>query len=339
MPQYLQRPPIQKLSAKFTERRKQLAQIQALDEQVKHIVDALRNKGILDNTIIAFMSDNGAADASHYDIDPGLQRGVIHGSNWPMRHSKSHDFEGGVRTPSFIWSPLIKRSGRVYNDLFHLIDWLPTLYEAACGSWVSQSPDPYREGSVSQGKAINEGIPQGKGAPRNDLVVELTPNGRRAFISNQLDRQGNVLNMWKFIKGPTWTKKFLGWTRTEGTSAQDQVKLVTPASANCQKYPPGTEVGEKCNPNVAACLFELIPDPCEARNLAKEGAAFVQHLEHMINVTHAQSMIPSESRFFDPRSHPDRWNQRWVPWMDADLREDVASRVVSYAPFNPPSAF
>ena len=36
------------------------AVIQALDDSFKRITDALVNKGIIDNTIIVFLSDNGA---------------------------------------------------------------------------------------------------------------------------------------------------------------------------------------------------------------------------------------------------------------------------------------
>ena len=108
------------------------AQIQALDEQVGRITTALRNKGIIENTIIVFMSDNGASTR----IPSGIS-GINYGSNWPLRQAKGTLFDGGVRTPAFIWSPLIKRrGGLITNQLTHVVDWFPTLYEAAGGNPV-----------------------------------------------------------------------------------------------------------------------------------------------------------------------------------------------------------
>ena len=40
-------------------------------------------------------------------------------------------WEGGVRGAGLIWSPRIKGPGRVSEEMFHITDWLPTLYRAA----------------------------------------------------------------------------------------------------------------------------------------------------------------------------------------------------------------
>lgn len=42
-------------------------------------------------------------------------------------------WEGGVRGAGLLWSPLIHRPGRVSMELFHITDWLPTLYAVAGG--------------------------------------------------------------------------------------------------------------------------------------------------------------------------------------------------------------
>lgn len=42
-------------------------------------------------------------------------------------------FEGGVRGVACIYSPLIESSSRVSDQLYHITDWLPTLYSAAGG--------------------------------------------------------------------------------------------------------------------------------------------------------------------------------------------------------------
>lgn len=43
-------------------------------------------------------------------------------------------FEGGIRGVACLYSPLIKQTGRVVNQMIHVTDWLPTLYSAAGGN-------------------------------------------------------------------------------------------------------------------------------------------------------------------------------------------------------------
>lgn len=48
-----------------------------------------------------------------------------------MLQNKASLWEGGVRTPAVIWSPLIEQPSRVSDELMHMSDWLPTLLAAA----------------------------------------------------------------------------------------------------------------------------------------------------------------------------------------------------------------
>lgn len=43
-------------------------------------------------------------------------------------------FEGAVRGAACVYSPLINQPSRVSTQLFHITDWLPTLYSAAGGN-------------------------------------------------------------------------------------------------------------------------------------------------------------------------------------------------------------
>lgn len=45
--------------------------------------------------------------------------------------TKASAWEGGQRNLAVVWSPLIKKTQRISNDLMHLSDWLPTIYSAA----------------------------------------------------------------------------------------------------------------------------------------------------------------------------------------------------------------
>lgn len=95
-----------------------VAMVSKLDDSVGQIVEALDSKNMLQNSIIVFVSDNGA---------PTIGSFMNWGSNYPLRGIKDTLFEGGVRDAAFIWSPLIVQNGRVSYDLIHVSDWLPTL--------------------------------------------------------------------------------------------------------------------------------------------------------------------------------------------------------------------
>ena len=72
---------------------------------------------MLDNTLILFLSDNGANVARDcWDS--------IGGSNLPYREGKFSSFEGGVKTPAFIWAPWFEGDlkGSRSDALVHVVD-------------------------------------------------------------------------------------------------------------------------------------------------------------------------------------------------------------------------
>lgn len=96
-----------------------------LDESVGQVVAALKNRGMLENSIVIFSTDNGGP-AAGFNFNAA--------SNWPLRGVKNTLWEGGVRGAGLIFSPLISKSSRVASQLMHVSDWLPTLYGAAGGN-------------------------------------------------------------------------------------------------------------------------------------------------------------------------------------------------------------
>ena len=90
--------------------------IQELDWSVGEVLRKLEEKGILENTLIVFSSDNG----------PWLVMEDHGGSAGPLREGKQFTFEGGVRVPTVaMWKGKIQ-PGQVYEDLATQMDWFPT---------------------------------------------------------------------------------------------------------------------------------------------------------------------------------------------------------------------
>lgn len=140
--------------------------VSKLDESVGKVVEALQNKNMLSNSIIVFISDNGAASIGEFKN---------WGSNYPLRGIKGTLFEGGIRTVAFIWSPLIAQSGRVSSDLIHITDWLPTLFIAAGGDIGLLDPDI---DGIDQWSSLMYDLP----SPRNDILLNIDEESRNAAL-------------------------------------------------------------------------------------------------------------------------------------------------------------
>lgn len=111
------------------DRRLFAAAVTHLDAAVGRIVAALDERGLREDTLIIFMSDNGGISTSYSGDnypppDPALSEGFS--SNLPFRSGKTHVYEGGMRVPAFVnWSGHL-RAGKT-SALMHCVDWMPTL--------------------------------------------------------------------------------------------------------------------------------------------------------------------------------------------------------------------
>lgn len=101
---------------KDKQRQTYLGMITALDESVGRIIRKLKATGQYENTVFAFSSDNG-----------GLPNQGA--NNYPFRGWKFSLWQGGVRSAGFIAGPGVTPGGE-YENLFHVVDWMPTLLDA-----------------------------------------------------------------------------------------------------------------------------------------------------------------------------------------------------------------
>jgi arylsulfatase len=86
------------------------------DDGIGRILNELEKLGIDENTIVIISSDNGAMQFSWPD-----------GGTTPFRSEKATTWEGGFRVPCVVRWPGVIEPGTVINDIFHHMDWIPTL--------------------------------------------------------------------------------------------------------------------------------------------------------------------------------------------------------------------
>jgi len=157
-------------------RRTYSAMITELDVQVGRIVTELEKKGLRDNTIILFASDNGGATNALFaqgaksSAEKGSEEGGIlpdqkpPASNAPFSGGKGSLREGGVRVAAFVnWPGKLKP--RVVNEPLDMVDVMPTLLALA---GAKGDPDhPF------DGKDMWSTIADGAPSPHDDILINV----------------------------------------------------------------------------------------------------------------------------------------------------------------------
>lgn len=203
------------------------AQVESIDRSTGRIMEALRAAGEADNTLVIFLSDNGAAHDGGlgpsdrgFGFAPGAElntswrvdRGAIRPgsgpdnppgspetfaaygpawawvSNTPFRDTKLSGYEGGIRTPLIAhWPAGIRGPGRIIPGVGHVVDFMPTFLELAGATYPAELEG--RRPLPTDGVSLAPQL-RGESGPAHDWLAWRTP-WHRAL------RAGN----WKIVSG------------------------------------------------------------------------------------------------------------------------------------------
>ncbi|KAJ9596973.1 hypothetical protein L9F63_012003 [Diploptera punctata] len=348
------------------ERRMYAAMVSKVDQSIGEVMSALRTKGLLHNSIVLFMSDNGA---------PTVGIHSNRGSNYPLKGDYGEG-TSGVRGVAAVWSPLLKTNQRVSNQLMHISDWLPTFYSAA-GLDVNELG---KIDGFDMWKALSENT----ASPRSEVLHNIDPIEDYSSF-----RRGD----WKYVMGTTQKGKTDEWYGETGRDVNVQpydveAVLNSKAGIAITGYITKMQVHEKklirmyensssnkeyekrrilkllsettvtslrhqaevhcnldttssttnntnmsletaCKPLEAPCLFNIRDDPCETTNLASSRPLVLHSLEESLE-RFRKTMVNPLNVPGDPMANPLYWNGTWVNWMDDSNSIDDMKHILSF---------
>jgi len=133
-------------------RRRYAAMVSCMDDAIADILRALEKRGMEKQTLVLFLSDNGAE--THI------------GNNRPLRGGKGELYEGGIRVPALVnWPGVL--SARTVSEPLHVADLYPTLL--ALAGAPSQADPPL------DGVDVWPAVSQGTALPRKEILLEISP--------------------------------------------------------------------------------------------------------------------------------------------------------------------
>ena len=274
---------------KDTNRRIYAGMVSAMDEAIGNITQTLKEKGIWNNTILIFSTDNGGQ----------VYQG---GNNWPLRGWKGSLWEGGIRGVGFVNSPLLAKPKRVSYEMIHVSDWFPTLVKLAGGDLNGTKP--------LDGFDVWETINSGEPSPRNEIlhnIDSVPPWYHKSFeYGDKWCPQAAVrVGDWKILKG---CPRKSGWFPPPNSNVH----------LNSQT--------DSSNKTKNLFLFNIAEDPEERHELSSKFPEKVKELLAKLQ-EYNNTAVPVKYPKQDLASNPAFFNGVWSPWI-VSKHDDAEGKIV-----------
>lgn len=165
-------------------RRTYAGMVACLDDEIGRVVEALDRKGMRENTLILFHSDNGGTrNALFSGVMADMSKVTLPCDNGPYREGKGTLYEGGTLVCALAnWPGHIEPGRR--EELIHVVDLFPTIAALTGASTAPSKP--------LDGVNVWETIAHGAPSPRSEIVYNIEPF--RAAV-----REGDWKLIWKTL--------------------------------------------------------------------------------------------------------------------------------------------
>jgi arylsulfatase A len=223
------------------------AMIRRMDQGVDRILETLGRAGLREDTLVLFTSDNGPQLSGEGDLS-------IRRFNAWLSGQKGTVFEGGIRVPAVVrWPAGLPPGPRRSHAFVHMVDWVPTLLEAAgLGNGTAARESLPLDGRSVLG--VLRGEPAGAPPPRFWQWNRYTPVG----ASNAAVRDGD----WKLLRPAIAEAMRLS---PEDAAMDRRIKAEPEGFADIWR---GPEPARLVPPPPAPQLYNIAEDPYERCDLA-----------------------------------------------------------------------
>ena len=228
------------------------AHMNGVDANIEKMVTFLKSKGVYENTLIIFTSDNGAMAGGSYN---GNKTGSPLPGNAPFSGHKGNYYQGGIRVPLIAHWPKGITKPQVSNALISTMDILPTTIDAAGGE-LPRDID---------GRSV---LPILKGESEVTIHDHLVWSGTHAtawgFLVNKTTKNHSSE---RYFAPPAWVvTDNMYLLRYVGKIEPDYYK----------EFPNGHKPVYE--------LYNIEKDPSETRNLASEFPEIVEKLKKIYQI-------------------------------------------------------
>jgi len=327
-------------------RRVTQAQISVLDDCVQDVVDSLKAKGIWDNTLLVFSSDNGPAYG--------------YSDSFPLRGYKNSSFEGGVRVPAFVSGGYLaeeRRGQKLDSVLMHVADWYPTLLSAAglevgyhlstklyqseaedvrfVGNGVGVVP---LDGLDLWGSIQFDEVDPLSSSESREMLIDLNNVGQCDASSCGAIRSGK----WKYLRGGNMgvedeTEDLNNALAANGTAQwNNEYTQCTESPLGCGQLP--SDINSfKCYGSETGCLFNLEEDACEFYDVGDEYPEIRDQLMERLDYYASTSPGPVilKSNQFNESVYAPKDGQFWGPFIDYERAHFEEKLMEQYRLFYP----
>lgn len=282
-------------------RRSMHAMSNYLDDELGEVIEALKQKGMWEDTLVVFHADNGGEILADFCA----------GNNYPLRGGKFSNFEGGVRVNAWVNGGYLPeaRRGQKEEGLSAAWDWYAT-YAGLAGA------------SVHDKKAADAGLPQVDGidlwpmigsglpSPRKELVIgdtsSILPNGDGNTLVGGLIRPP-----YKLIIGAPDKLYVVGQDVLTGPFWPNVTSHLLPVLIH------GKTCGRKPQ---HGCLFDIFADPSESESVAEAHPEIFYEMLASIDEHQKTVYSPARGKTDAAACHTakERYSGYWGPFLHLD---------------------